>query len=104
MYEAREGADRWIDDLLAIEDREKVHQGTVEKDGMLLFGVVIEHFNRQRRYLKSTVEYIHATEAVEAQWHFQLMYPDRRTHRIAHAAPCIGFFVENKQGTIVSAS
>lgn len=101
---AAEGWEREEADAFAAWDATRVHQGTVEKSGQLLYGVVIEHFDLRRRYLRSTVEYIHAAEEVEAKWHFQLMYPDRRTHRIAYAAPCIGFYVENSQGTVVSAT
>ena len=98
-----EGWEREQRDLAAETDRGAVHQGNVARDGKLLYGVIVERIDRRGQPVHGEILYIHASADVEARWHFQLMYPNRRTHRIGMAAPCLAFKVENKQGTIVSA-
>ncbi len=68
-----------------------------------LYAVAIEKTDG-RGNVEAKIFHIHATDANEALVHYQVVYPNRRTHRIVGAAPCIGYFVENREGTIVSAS
>jgi hypothetical protein len=74
------------------------------KDGRELYAVMIERLGPDGQPRKGRMEHIHAHDAGEARVHFSVIYPNRRTHRIVHAALAIGFFVEDKKGEIVSAT
>ena len=92
---------RWI------ASEQDAPQGTpFENDGQPLYAVAIERLGCNGQPLPGSGQmfHIHAHDVAQALMHFKTVFPNRRTHRIVGAAPCIGFFVANQQGTIVSAT
>ncbi len=74
-----------------------------QSEGKDLFAVAIERLDRNGQPCKANIFHIHAQDSSEALNHYRAIYPNRRTHRIVGAAPCIGYFAEDEHGDKVSA-
>lgn len=72
--------------------------------GRCLYAVAIEELGRDGQPLPGSGElyHTHAYSADEARAHFRNAFPNRRTHRIVDAALPIGYFVEDRQGMLIS--
>lgn len=76
-----------------------------QAEGKDLYAVAIERLDvKTGQPTAAQIFHIHAEDAAEALGHYRVVYPNRRTHRIVGAAPCIGHFLADKQGKIVSAT
>jgi len=78
-----------------------------QKNGLDLYAVPIVLMNPKTGQPvpgSGRIHHIHADSSSQALLHFKTIYPNRRTHHIVGASVCIGHYVENKKGTIVSAT
>lgn len=76
-----------------------------QSGGNDLYAVAIEQLDRRTGQPKNAqIFHIHAEDAAHALMHYKFIYPNRRTHRIVGAAPCIGFYAADKAGKIVTAT
>jgi hypothetical protein len=73
-------------------------------DGKDLYAVAIERLGPDGQPAQGKIFHIHASDAAEARLHYLAAFPNRRTHRVIGAAPCIGLFVNDKKGEDISAT
>jgi len=75
-----------------------------DREGRCLYACAIELLGKDGQPLPGSGElyHTHAHSAAEARAHFRNAFPNRRTHRIVDAALPIGYFVEDRQGMLIS--
>lgn len=71
-----------------------------------LYAVAVERFRYNRRTKTGNwvpdIDYLHADSIPHARAQFCYREPNRRVSRIVGVAPVIGYYVEDKEGKILS--
>lgn len=75
-----------------------------DREGRALYAVAIELLGPDGQPLPGSGEmyHTHAHSSAEAVAHFRNAFPNRRTHRIVDAALPIGYYVEDREGMVLS--
>lgn len=73
-----------------------------DQQGQELYCVALEHYDPKTRRVRPELQYCHADCSAQAEGHFKVQYPNRRTCKIVGAALAIGFKVDDNQGMKLS--
>jgi hypothetical protein len=84
---------------------QKVTETQKGSDGKILYAVCVEVYDKAGEVKKTVVEYIHATDYVNANWSYRTAHSSaliKGKIRIVDIAPAIGWFVEDSHGEVLS--
>jgi hypothetical protein len=82
----------------------KAYNNRSDASKKTLYAVVYEIYEKRNPDpIAGKIHYVQADDAAEARYHFRRSYPNHRRYRMSAVAPVIGYFVEDKEGKILSA-
>lgn len=68
-----------------------------------LYAVAAERWDRRKRRWVPDIQYIHATDEVNARFQFRGAYPDPRVARIVAVGLAVGYFAESEDSKTMKA-
>lgn len=74
-------------------------------DNRQLYAVCVEVLNKAGEVKKSVIEYIHATDYVNANWSYRTAHSNALVMgkiRIVDIAPAVGWFVQDEHGEVLA--
>lgn len=83
------------------------HMGEAPKTekGKLIYAVCVEVCDKNGEVKKSVIEYIHATDYVNANWSYRSAHSNALVSgkiRIVDIAPAVGWFVQDEHGEVLA--
>jgi hypothetical protein len=84
---------------------QKMSEAPKSEKGKILYAVCIEVMNKQGEVAKSVIEYIHATDYVNANWSYRTAHSNALMLgkiRIVDIAPAVGWFVQDEHGEVLA--
>jgi hypothetical protein len=84
---------------------QKMSEAPKGEKGKILYAVCVEVLDKAGEVKKSVIEYIHATDYVNANWSYRAAHSNALVMgkiRIVDIAPAVGWFVQDEHGEVLA--
>jgi hypothetical protein len=84
---------------------QKMSEAPKTNDGRQLYAVCVEKLDARGEVKESVIEYIHATDYVNANWSYRAAHSNALVLgkiRIVDIAPAVGWFVQDEHGEVLA--
>lgn len=84
---------------------QKLSEAPKGEKGKILYAVCVEVLDKNGQVKKSVIEYIHATDYVNANWSYRTAHSTALVSgkiQIVDIAPAVGWFVQDEHGEVLT--
>jgi len=84
---------------------QKMSEAPKGENGKILYAVCVEVLDENGQVKKSVIEYIHATDYVNANWSYRTAHSSALVNgkiQIVDIAPAVGWFVQDEHGEVLA--